>query len=173
MHVKWVFKHFSSRVQGRVPRLAIVWALSLLAGIFLCASASIDPYDTFCAIFSEPPSLFGRFLVYALPVASVIGALHSPLFALSCIVVFLWGFSHGFCGFAICTAISDAAWLLHPLLLFSASCSSVLMWLIILRGRTKSCIHKIIRLAVILCCVFYSVDLFIVSPLVSNLSKYF
>lgn len=173
MHAKWVFKHFSSYAQGRVLYLVMVWALSLMAGILLCASASIDPYDTIQTTFSEPPSLVGRFFICVLPVASITAVLQSPLFVLSYLVVFLCGVSHGFCGFATYIALGDAAWLLQPLLLFSTGCSSVLMWWLISQGGAKSRIHKCIRPAVILCCVIYCIDLFVVSPLVADLSKYF
>lgn len=173
MHSKWVFKHFYPWSGRRVRLLAALWILGLLVGIILCSISSYDAAGMLYNAISTSPAPLGLFLVCVLPVVFTAIALTSPLFQLSYLVVFLSAVSHGFCGIMIYIAQGNVAWLLRPLLLFSASCTSVLMWWLLLQSKTKSYLHKNIRLAGVMSCFIYIVDLFLVSPFVGDLAKYF
>ena len=173
MHLKWVFKHFAPRLRSRILPMVALWTFSLLAGILLCALSSSDLVGLFRAACTASPAPAGRLLVCTLPIAVMAAALLSPLFVLSYLAVFLCGISHGFCGFAIYIAQGNAAWLLRPMLLFSAGCSSVLMWWLILQCQIRPRLHRNIRLSAVLSCVVYCIDSFVISPLIGDLSKYF
>lgn len=173
MHSKWVFKHFRARTGRRLSSLVILWALSLVAGILICALSAHDLDAVFRFAFTASPALPGKVLVCILPVAVTAVALLSPIYVLIYPVVFFSGISRGFCGCMIYMAQGNAAWLLRPILLFYAGCWSVLMWWLILQDHTGRPIHKHIRLASILSCITCIVDLFVVSPLIGDLSKYF
>ena len=173
MHPKWVFKHFYPQSGRRVRLLAALWILGLLAGIILCSIGPYDAADILHSTVSVSPAPLSLFLICFLPVIFVAIALTSPFFLLSYFAVFLSAVSHGFCGIMIHVAQGSAAWLLRPLLLFSASCTSVLMWWLLLQSKNKSRLHRNIRLAGILSCLIYIVDLFLVSPFVGDLAKYF
>ena len=166
MHPKWVFKHFATVLQGSTLRLAVLWSLSLLCGILLCSLASSDLSIVFRTAFSAQTSILERALVCLLPLVVIVTGL-------SYATVFLCGISQGFCGFAIYIAQGNAAWLLRPLLLFSAVCSSVVMWWLIFQSNATGRFRERIRFALILCCIICCIDFFIISPFVGDLSKYF
>lgn len=173
MHTKWVFKHFSARSGRQIRILAALWTMSLLTGIVLCCLSRFDAFSEFRFLFSDDPAPLSLFLVCVFPVVLIAIALTASLFGLVCLTVTMSGVSHGFCGIMIYIAQGSAAWLLRPMLLFSASFVSVLMWWLILQNETSGRLRKNIRLAGVLSCVVFVIDLFIVSPIVGDLVKYF
>ena len=173
MHPKWVFKHFWSRSRSGFFPTAMLWMLSLLIGFLLCSQSPLDPVSAFQSVLSASSGPLGSLCVCVLPIVVMAIALLSPLFALSYLVVFLLGISHGYCGCMIYLAIGNASWLLRSLLLFSASCSSVLMWWLILQNETTHRLNKNIRFAGTLSCIFFVIDLLVISPIVGDLAKYF
>ena len=168
MHTKWVFKHFSVWQAKQVRTLSLLWALSILSGIVLCIFCQHNLTEALRSLSAISP--LGLILVCSLPLAFTIVGLVLPLFPSICIAVILSGFAHGFCGILIYIALGSAAWILRPLLLFSASCTSVLMWWLILKRRVR---YQELRLTGVVFCLFYFLDLFVVSPFVGDLIKYF
>lgn len=173
MHSKWVFKHFYPRPKRQLYILAALWTFGLLAGVLLCNLGLNDSAGVLLGAALTAPSPLGLFLVCMLPVTLTAIALVSPLFVLAYIIVFLGAVSHGFCGIMIYMAQGSAAWLLRPMLLFSSSCISVLVWWLFLKSEMKGHLHRNIRLVCILAFFIYAIDLFIVSPFVDDLAKYF
>ena len=173
MHYKWVFNHFQTRSRRPINTLATLWILGLLIGILLSCLAPYDFAEVFRLAFVSKPAPLQLLFVCVLPVAVAAIALSSSLFVFSYIAVFFCAVSHGFCGIAIYAMFGSAAWLLRPILLFSAGCSSVLMWWLFLQNETKSRLHSNIRIVGILSCLIFFIDLFIVSPFIGDLAKYF
>lgn len=173
MHSKWVFKHFRPRSGRQVGFLAALWMVGLFAGIALCSLGSFDSAALLRSAVSVAPTPLGLFLTCVLPIALIAIAFTSSLFGLAYITVFLCAASHGFCGIMIYFAQGSAAWLLRPMVLFSAGFTSVIMWWLILQSESKSRLHNNVRLAGVLSCFVYIIDLFVISPLVGDLLKYF
>ena len=171
MHSKWVFKHSYPHASRRNFLLGSLWVVGLLIGVLLCALA---PYDTGSILYGTvytKPSLWGLFLVCVLPVAFSAIAVCSPLFLIAYVLVFLSAVSLGFCGTAIFVAVGSAAWIVRPMLLFSAGCTSVLMWWLLLKGNGRSRLKRPVCLALCLSCLVYIVDLFLISPFIGDLTK--
>lgn len=173
MHSKWVFKHFSCYARSRILLLFALWVTGLLVGILLCSFGSLDHGAVLRSVVVGRPSPIGLLLVCVLPVALTVIALQSPLIVVLYPAVFLNAVSHSFCGSAIYIAQGSAAWLLRPMLLFPSCCAAVLMWWLILQSESKYPNRKNTRLAFIISGIVYIVDLFVVSPLIGDLSKYF
>lgn len=173
MHLRWVFTHFQPRSCRPGRSLVMLWTLGLLIGILLSCLASYDFTETFRLLFATEPGPLQLFFVCVLPVASVAITLSSSLYVFSYIAVFFCAVSHGFCGSAIYVMLGSSAWLLRPILLFSAGCTSVLMWWLLLQNETQSRFYRNIRIAGILSCLILFIDLFIVSPFIGDLAKYF
>ena len=173
MHSKWVFKHFSYCARSRILHLFALWLTGLLIGILLCSSGSLDHGAVLRSVVVGRPSPIGLLLVCVLPVALTVIALRSPLIAVLYPAVFLNAVSHSFCGSVIYIAQGSAAWLLRPMLLFPSCCATVLMWWLILQSESKYCNHKNTRFAFIASGIVYIVDLFVISPFIGDLSKYF
>ncbi len=173
MHSKWVFKHFHRRPGNRIPLLLALWFTGLLIGILLCNSRAFDCAAVLRCAVAEMPSPIGLLLVCLLPVALTAIAVCSPLIGILYLTVVLNAISHGFCGTVIYIALGSAAWLLRPMLLFTSCCTSALMWWLILQNEGQNRNRKNIRTAGIVSGIVFIVDLFVVSPLVDNVSKYF
>lgn len=173
MHSKWVFKHFSYCARSRILHLFALWLTGLLIGILLCSSGSLDYSAVLQNAVVGRPSPIGLLLVCVLPVTLTVIALQSPLIVVLYPAVFLNAVSHSFCGTAIYIAQGSAAWLLRPMLLLPSCCAAVLIWWLILQSKSKYPNRNNARLAFIISGIVYIVDLFIVSPLIGDLSKYF
>ena len=171
MHSKWVFKHFRTRSNKRIYLLASLWGVGLLFGILLCSLSHNDITNSLYDVICTKPLTLNLLLVCMLPVALTVISMCSPLFPIAYLLVFVSAVSHGFCGIAIYVAFGNAAWLLRPILLFSAGCTSVLMWWLLLQCNTGKHLRKCIYLALCLSCLIYIVDLFLISPLVGDLTK--
>jgi len=173
MHSKWAFIHFYHQSRRQILFLATLWFTGLLFGILLCSLKSYDSVGILHRAVIDTPAPFALFLVCVLPVALTAIAVSLPLFGLIYPTVVLTAVSHGFSGTVIYIAQGSAAWLLRPLLLFSASCTSVLMWWLLLQDEPKRRLRKNVILAGVLSCVIFLIDLLVISPLVGELAKYF
>lgn len=171
MHTKWVFKHFRPRAGKRNFFLVLLWDIGLVLGVLLCSLAPCDISDILFGAIYTKPSVFGLFLVCVLPVALTAISVRTSLFWFSYLTVFLSAVSRGFSGTAIYIAVGSASWLLRSLLLFSASCTSVLMWWLLLQADTGRHLRERMRLSLGLSCFVYIIELFFISPLVSDLVK--
>lgn len=171
MHSKWVFKHFSPQTGKRIFSLVLIWGIGLLLGALLC---NLVPYDCtdvlYSAVYTKPSPLI-LLLVCVLPVILSATVAYSPLFPIAFIFVFLSAVSHGFCGMAVNAVFGSSAWIVRLLLLFSSGCTSVLMWWLLLQSNTGRNVKKHIRFALVMSCLVYIFDLFLVSPFVGDLIK--
>ena len=170
MHSKWVFKHFHTKSRGQLYTLAALWFLSLIAGILLCVFCSNDSAYMLDSATAVAP--LGLLFVCVVPVVFTAFTLAFSLFCFTCLTVCISGLSHGFCGFLIYIEQGNAAWLLRPLFLFSATGASVLIWWLILQNEAKRS-HRKFLLAGTLSCLIYIFDLLVVSPFAGDLVKYF
>lgn len=173
MHSKWVFNHFSIRPKHHKRLLVSLWIVGLLSGMLLCAVGADRYSDIFLTAIVSRPAPLSLVLVSAIPVVLIIFSLITPLYAISYLTVFLFAFLHGFSGFLPAVCNIGGAWLLRPMFLFSASLTSVLMWWLLLSSRNQARLRTDILLISILLCVVFLVDLFVVSPFLGDLSKYF
>ena len=171
MHTKWVFKHFRPRAGEQNFFLILLWGIGLVLGVMMCVLAPYDISDIFFGAINTKSSIFSLSLICILPVVFAALSVRMPFRVLSYLPVFLIAVSRGFCGTAIYIAVGHAAWLLRSLLLFSATCTSVLMWWILLQANTGSHINKQVRLSLCLSCLIYIIELFLISPLVGDLVK--
>ena len=173
MHLQCVFKHFSHRERKGVFLYIIVWITSLLVGILLCSASVQSSVDLFRDLFCVSPTVFGRVTICVFPIVIAASCFFPPLFVLSYFALASSGVAYGFCGCMIYLAWGSAAWALRPLLLFSAGSSSALMWWLIITRTTRIRMLNKIRCISVLSCVIFLIDLFVVSPIVGDLSKYF
>lgn len=171
MHSKWVFKHFYLRTSNQVYVLAILWVIGLLSGIILCSYSYCDFTGIFFGAVNVDPAPLALFLVCMLPVLLSAVAVSFSLFSITCLVVFAVAVFQGFSSMVVYIAVGSAAWLLRPILLFSASCSSVLMWWLLLQHKKGRRLHKSIHVVLISSSLTFVVDMFLVSPFVSDLAK--
>ena len=171
MHSKWVFKHFRFSSSKRNIVLALLWGGGLLAGILLCVVAPFDPKSTLYDVMCASPSLLSLFLVCVLPVLVTTVAVSTSLFSIVYVLVLLSAITHSFSGTAIYLAVGNAAWIVRPMLLFSAGGTSVLMWWLLLQRSAQYRGFKPACLALCLSCLIYILDLFLLSPFVGDLSK--
>ena len=175
MHSKCLFKHFALLPRLRIQLLAVLWGTGLLVGILLSATCFRESTAVLRSALTVTTAPFLLFLTIALPVAVTAVALSTPLFTLSYPLVFFTAVCHGFCGILIYLAQGSSSWLLRPMILFSASCTSVLMWWLLIRNSKEKCLSlgADIRLAGVLSCFIFVIDLFVISPLLTDLTKYF
>ena len=175
MHSKCLFKHFSSFPKLHIHLLAVLWGAGLLVGILLSTTCSGESIAVLHGALATSASPLLLFFTIALPVAVTILSLTTPLFVLSYPAAFLTAVCHGFCGILIYLAQGNCSWLLRPMILFTSSCTSVLMWWLLIRNCKGRRAHfgADIRLAGILFCCIFVVDLFVISPLLTDLTKYF
>lgn len=173
MHSKWVFNHFRFRSEIQKLPLIVLWCLSLSAGIFLCTQSTCDLETLFVSLFAASPSFWCKLLVTTFSIGVAAVGFLLPGTVLYYLAVFLNGISYGFCGCAIYMAQGSAAWLLRMLILFPARFSSLLMWWFILQHRTAKDVSKCIRFVGVLICIAFVVDMFVVSPLLGDITNYF
>ena len=171
MHTKWVFKHFYPRSDRQICIFAVLWVIGLLSGVLLCKHSSFDVSIIFFGAVNTDPLPLILFLICVLPATLSAFAFSCSLFPIACLIVFSVALFQGFSGTLIYMSVGSAAWLLRPMLLFSASCTSVLMWWLLLQSKSGRLIYKNIRFAFVFSCITFLIDLFLVSPLVSDLTK--
>ena len=173
MHTKWVFSHFSIGSKLHIRMLFMLWFAGLTVGILMCKLCPDAFVSTMCNALHISPSPYGLLLAGILPVAVTAILLITSLYWLLYPMVFLRAVCLGFSAILIYIAQGSCAWLLRPMLLFSASCASVLMWWLLLTGNNKICLFRGIRFAAFLSCLMFIVDCFVIQPLFDDLSKYF
>lgn len=171
MHTKWVFKHFHPVRDRQICIFAALWVIGLLSGVLLCDHSAYDFSVIFFGAVNTDPLPLGLFLICALPATLSALAFTFSLFPITCLIVFSIAVFQGFSGTLVYMSVGSAAWLLRPMLLFSASCTSVLMWWLLLQCKDRRLKYKHIRLAFVFSCITFLIDLFLVSPLVSGLAK--
>ena len=173
MHSKWVFNHFQHQPRWHLRPLAVLWLVGLFAGILLCCIRPDDSVDILRSAMLTSPSPMYLFLVDILPVAVIVISIITPFYGLAYFAVLLSAVCHGFSGVLIYISNGSSAWLLRPLLLFSASCASALIWWLLLISKKRRCLRRNIRFACFLSCLVFLADWFIISPLLGDLAKYF
>ena len=173
MQSRCLFKHFSTHTKLPIYILCLLWICGLLLGIMLASYSDHSLTDTLHNALLTAPQFSSLFLVVAIPVSLTAVAVSTPLFALSYPLIFLIALSHGYSGISIYLIYGSCAWLIRPLILFSASCTSVLIWWLLICG-CDSCNHKAdVRLTTIIFSIIFIINLFVVSPLFDDLTKYF
>ena len=171
MHSKWVFNHFDYRSKGSVLSAVMLWISGIVTGIVLCLVNSHIAVNTLNDSISSSPKPYGLFLICVLPIVFVLLSRTRLLFALVYFMMFLVAISYGFCGMGIYVSLRSAAWLLKPMLLFSASCSSVLMWWLLLQVKMRQGFCRSVCLTAALSGLVFIADFFLVSPFVGDLAK--
>ncbi len=169
----WFERTFLYR-KFRIYALAFFWFLGLLAGMGLAISND----NVSSAIFNE--ALFGStlptFVVFSvgLPVAISAIALWYPLYTLNYPLFLLQGVCRGFCGMVAFLALGSGAWLIRAPFLFSGSCVSVLMWWLSLRHSycKGNDLPKDILFVSVLSCSIVLIDIFLISNLLTSVTKY-
>ena len=175
MHSKWVFKHFLSLSKRHLQLLFLVWVAGLFLGMLLCATCNDQTAQLCTGVARAVANRFALVLVCLLPIVIVVIALFARLFFLAYPVVFLMAFSRGFSGFLVCMEQGSGAWLIRPMFLFSAGCTSVILWWLLIRncnGRRLN-FRKDIAIAIASLFVVNTIDLCFISPFLAGLSKYF
>jgi len=171
MHSKWVFNHFRTLPRHHMRLLVLLWLSGLLTGILLCCVCADDLCESSRAAMDASVSPFWLLFICILPIAAAIASVTTPLFVIGYPLVFVFAFFHGFSGIMISVGVTGGTWLLRPMILFSSCCTAVLMWWLLLRGKSGICLKKDIRLACIILCFVFLADLFIMSPFVGDLLK--
>ena len=175
MHTHSFFKHTPASYQFRICSLIFAWGIGLLVGMVLAIRNFAISVDSFFTAFITQPSLAQLLLAIGLPIVFVCLTLQFSVFYLSCLPVFITALCRGFCGMAIVLALGNRAWLIRLLFLFSSSCGSTLIWWLLLRhcqSRRTSFIKDVCAAGVLVCGII-AVELIVISPFLSQLTKYF
>ena len=175
MHSRCLFKHFSTYKKLPIYILCLLWICGLLLGIMLASYQDHSLTDTLHSSMLTTPRLSSLFLVVAIPVSLIVVAVSTPLFALSYPLIFLIALCHGYSGILIYLIEGNCSWLIRPLILFSASCTSVLIWWLLFRNCNSRCSKRRsdIQLAAVISFVIFIINSFVISPFLDDLAKYF
>lgn len=171
MHSKWVFKHFLFRKKTPVLSLSMLWVLGIVIGVVLCCCSASNATNAFWDVFISSSKPFGSLLVCLFPVVLVALLSVRSLAKLTYFLFPVIAIFYGFCGMSVYLAVGDGAWLLRPVVLFTASCIAVLSWQLIFRVCNERQFVRHISLALFASCLIFIIDMFLVSPFVDDLAK--
>lgn len=153
--------------------LVSLWCLGLLFGILSSFACREDSYVILASI-GKPASPFAVFLINGLPLAITAFALYRSIHFLLYPLFFLNAFCRAFCA-TLALMLGGGGWLIRFLFLFSGSCTSVLMWWLIfchINERGNRFFHDV-YLVSFLSCGISLIEIFLISPLLRELSNYF
>ena len=107
--------------------LAACWLLGLYAGYTFLSHTSVSSVSLMLLVAENRMSIVGRLLFLVLPfVITAVSLRYSkPFFVF--LFIFLKAFCFSWCAYGLTVAFLDAGWLVRWLLLFSDSCSVVLL----------------------------------------------
>ncbi len=168
LHCNRIYKH------RRTAFLLLIWLLGLSFGMYLALHCSISAFQMLHAVLSVRPSPILAVFVGITPVAITALTIWYPSYAACCIFFAFESICRGFCGMTVSFGLEHSAWLVRPIFLFSASCSSVLMWLLIVRhcDDRRVDFSKDARIALVLACAAALVDTFFITPFLTDLFDY-
>ncbi len=160
--------------QGQLCALLSTWGMSLSTGIILAYAFSGNATLILSiALNQEFKSLTALFSLLFPTVACVVALRCSALW-LCYLVVVLEGISRGFCSMLIYYGAGSASWLLRIFFLFSATISSVCMWMLLLQHMRdpKHFTWIDVYTALMSICIVLIIDIHVLSPFIADLTKY-
>ena len=118
------------------------------------------------------PSLFGVLFSNLMPFLILLCLRKSPVSYLCYPFMFLNSAMTGFAGFFVLQIFKDVAWLIRPLLMFSAGSVSVFLWWILISSNEELNRRSIIIALIVLISIFFF-DYFVISRFIYSLIVYF
>ncbi len=175
MNTRLIFSRFTNNPRVKFSILLALWCLGFLLGILFSISFSGNYFQLLQTAFSAKPSPVLIFLVMLLPVVCTASAIYYRVFFLSCLLCFFNALCRGLCGMLIFMVFGGGAWLARTLLLFPGMCTAVFIWWLFVRHCTctKPTFYKDVRFSITILSVLSVVDIYFLSPLLNDLSKYF
>lgn len=173
MNIHDRFMRYIGRFKLRKSIAAAALAAGIVVGIFFCLSSPELFIDFARAALTKPARPYSLFLVNGLPVAAVLFFLSRRMYAF-CYPLLLWeGIGYGFCGMLF-GFIGNASWILRLLFLFSGSNALSLMLYFIFHyvDHVGFCFSKAAWLAAIYTCCVSLLDIYLISPVLTDLASY-
>lgn len=143
----------------------IVWLTGLFFGFFAASrAAGIIPL-MLCPIPTDQAPIIGMLLLITAPftISAFLERYCTHLLILT--IIFLKAVFYSFCLSALMIAFHDAGWLAKCLLMFSSSCSAVLLLLFWLESARNCCVNKShLLLHIIISAFLVIIDYYVISP---------
>lgn len=164
------YKHTGWRKFRKII-LAVSWNLGFLLGLLIAVNGNPAFFSLMRTAASSRMSIVGLLTVTILPfLLSVIVIVCSRPFLVP-VICFIHAFTFGYCACGVAVAFGSAGWLVRWLMLFSAGCTSPLLywfWLRHISGTAKSVWNDFAFCAVI---VFFitCLDFRFIAPFLANL----
>ena len=175
MNTRFIFNRSVAYKNTHIFVVILLWIVGLVWGLFLALSVSSTSGSLIKIALSTKAIPLFVFFVNSLPIVIISVAIYYRSFWISYPVVLLESVCRGFCGWLIFGEFGNGAWAVRILFLFSGSCISVLMWWLFLRHKTctRHSFVKDVWFISIAASAISLIDIFIISPFLSNLSNYF
>ena len=151
--------------------LALSWNLGFLSGLLIAVNGNSAFFSLMRAAASCRVSIVGLWIVTLLPFLLSVIAIYFSRPYLIPVISFIHAFTFGYCVCGIAVAFGSAGWLVRWLMLFSAGCSSPIIywfWLRHISGTAKSLWTDFALCAVVILFIT-SLDYRIISPFLANL----
>ena len=174
MFIQRKFSCNHDRNHSQLCALLLAWGISLSAGIILAyAFSNTAPSILSNALRRELKPVTALFSL-AFPTVACAVALRCSVLWLCYPIAILEGISRGFCSMLMYYGACSASWLLRILFLFSATISSVCMWMLLLRHMRspKHFTWSDVYIALMTICIVLIIDIHVLSPFLLDLTKY-
>lgn len=165
------YNFYNPNRQFRILLLSCIWVTGLFAGFYYALHASTFLSSLMRSVAKSRLSIVGLLFTLSLPffTSAFFLRLSKPMLILA--VAFIKAFCFSCCSYSLTVAFGDAGWLVRSLLLFSSSCSTViLLWFWV---RNLSCENEAIKADFLLCMIanvlIGCIDYIVVSPFVGIL----
>ena len=173
MYTGFLSLRFSRQKDLKFCVLIAVWLAGLLGGVLLAKAYRINlAYIT--VSLSKPAVPFLVFLTNGIPLTIAAFALYHSFHIILFPLLFLQGGCRTFCA-TLAMMTGSAGWLIRLLFSFSGCCTSLLIWWITVRHLTErgNRFYQDVYFVAMLSCVVSLAEIFLISPLLANLSIYF
>jgi len=175
MHFNCVFKHNRAFDRQHSSLPVLCWISGLLVGVIFALWHRASCFTLLEDAVLVPASPFICVIAAAVPLTAIGLCLVTGRFPILYFFLFLYGLFHGFSGSFVSCLFPDGAWLVRILVLFSAGCTSALIWFLLVRSfqRGGSLFSTDILTVAVLFTLTSLLNLLFISPVLSVLTDYF
>ena len=171
MNMRFIFNRFILNRMG-LPLWLLLWCIAVIVGILTATQSETVAVPLLLSVVSSRASFVSLLMISEIPVLITYLAFNRSQTLLLCFLILLTGISKGFVGMLIYLVYGSGAWLLRFLLLFTSSCSELLIWWLLMKHhkQMKQCSCQNCTFVAILMCFVSAFDAFVILPFISGLS---